>query len=429
MLLMDVRPLRESPAFRRLWLGSGISAIGSQMTTFAVALQVFTMTHSPVAVGAVGLCAAVPSIVLGLVGGSIADAVERRALVLGTSTGLAAVSAGLAVQAFLGVRQLWLLYLLVAVAGVLNSVDLPARRTFMPLVLPAEQIPAGSALNMLTFHGSWVVGPVLAGVVTGVWGLRACYLIDALSFGAALYSVFRLPPMPPEAGTDRPGARSVLDGLRFIGRSRVLVGAFLTDMNATVFGMPFALFPAINAERFGGSPRTLGLLTSAVAVGGILGSALSGPLNRIRRHGRTMLICSAVWGAGLAGFGLARTLWLALALLVVAGAADVLSVIARSTIVQIVTPDRYRGRTNAADFVVGGVAPQLGNFRAGAIGSLATPAVSAVSGGLTVIAGAALIWLTFPALTGHDSRAAAAAGSTPAGSTPADAAPATSPAG
>jgi MFS family permease len=403
-LFMDTRPLRESPAFRRLWIGSGISAIGSQMTAFAVALQVFTITHSPVAVGALGLCVAVPSIIFGLFGGSIIDAANRRVLVLVTTTVLGAASAALAGQAFAGLHQVWLLYLLVSIAAAANALDQPARRTFLPDLLPTERLPAGAALTMLTFHGSWMVGPVLAGLVAGAWGLRACYLFDALSFAAALYGVFRLPVLPPHSSAARPGPRAVAEGLRFIAGRRVLVGAFLADMNATVFGMPVALFPAINAERFGGSPHTLGLITSAVAVGGVLGSALSGPLGRVRRHGRTILIGSSVWGVALAGFGLAHRLWLALALLTVAGAADVLSVISRSTIVQVVPPDRYRGRVNAADFVVGGAAPQLGNFRAGAVGSLTTPTISAVSGGLMVVAGAALIRLTIPALTRYTAR-------------------------
>ena len=191
-------------------------------------------------------------------------------------------------------------------------------------------------------------------------------------------------------------------------RSRVLVAAFLSDLNATVLGMPFALFPAINAERFGGSPRTLGLLTSAVAVGGLVGSGLSGPLRHLTRLGRAMLVASAVWGLALAGFGLAHPLWLALLLLAVAGTADVLSVICRSTIVQNVTPDRYRGRVNAVDFVVGAACPQLGNFRAGAVGSLTTPAVSAVGGGLAVVLGAVVIRLAMPALNRYDNAGARA---------------------
>ena len=407
-LFMDVTPLRESPAFRRLWVGSGLSAIGTQMTMFAVALQVYTLTHSSAAVGALALCAAVPSITVGLLGGAIADAVDRRRLVLVTGTALAVTSTGLAVQAYANVNRVWLLYLLMSLAALFGAVNQPARRTFMPRLLRPDQIPAGTALSMFTFHGSMTIGPALAGVVAAAWGLRTCYAVDAVSFVVALYSVFRLPPMPPDGGAARPGVRAVADGLAFVRRSRVLVAAFLSDLNATVLGMPFALFPAINAERFGGSPRTLGLLTSAVAVGGLVGSGLSGPLRHLTRLGRAMLVASAVWGLALAGFGLAHPLWLALLLLAVAGTADVLSVICRSTIVQNVTPDRYRGRVNAVDFVVGAACPQLGNFRAGAVGSLTTPAVSAVGGGLAVVLGAVVIRLAMPALNRYDNAGARA---------------------
>ena len=393
---MDVRPLRESPAFRRLWLGSGLSIIGTVMTSFAVALQVYTQTHSSAAVGGVGLAAAAPAVVVGLFSGSLIDAVDRRRLVLGTSGCLAATSAVLAAQAYAGLARVWLLYLLVAVQSLLGSVNGPARRTFLPRLLPAERVPAGAALNMLAMHLGITTGPALAGVLTAAGGLKVCYLIDVLSFGAALYGVARLPAMPPEGGGSRAGVRAVGEGLRFIRGNRVLAGALLADMSATILGMPFALFPAINAERFGGAPQTLGLLTAAPAVGGIIGSALSGPVGRVSRQARAMLVAGAVWGAGLAGFGLAGSLWLALLLLVVAGVGDVTSVVLRTTMIQLATPDRLRGRVTAAEYIVGAGCPQLGNFRAGVVGSLTTPGISAVSGGVATIVGAALIGLTMP---------------------------------
>ncbi|MFG1877577.1 MFS transporter [Sphaerisporangium sp. NPDC049003] len=405
-LLMDIRPLKESPAFRRLWAGSTLSAVGGQMTSFAVVLQVYVLTGSAIAVGAVGLASALPAIVFGLAGGSLIDAFDRRKLVLVTSGCLAGVSAVLAVQAFMDLDQLWLLYCLVAVQSVLSAVNGPARSTFLPRLLTAERVPAGAALNMFTFHFSATIGPALAGVIAAAGGLKLCYLVDMLSFAAALYGIARLPAMPPEGGGTRPSLRAVGEGLRFIGRNRILGGAFLADMNATILGMPFALFPVINAERFGGAAETLGLLTSAVAVGGILGTALSGWVGQVSRQGLAILAAGAVWGAGLAGFGLAHDLWLALALLAVAGAADVLSVVFRTTIVQVATPDRYRGRVSAANHVVGVGCPELGNFRAGAVGSLVSPTFSAVSGGLTTIAGAALIGLTLPAFARYQARPA-----------------------
>lgn len=398
-LLADITPLRESPEFRRLWFSSMMSSIGGQMTTFGVALQVYLISHSSLAVGAVGLAAAVPAIALGLLGGTIIDAVDRRRLVLITSSLLALISVAFTAQAFAGFDRLWPLYLLVAAGSLLGAVNAPARRTFMPRLLPAAQVPAGAALTMLGMHASVVVGPSLAGLLAGAGGLKLCYLIDALSFGFALYGVARLPAMPPEGGGTQAGVAAVLDGLRFLRHRKVLAGALLADLNATVLAMPVALFPAINADRFGGSPRTLGLLTTALAVGGIVGSGLSGPVGRVRRQGLGMLVAGAVWGLALAGFGLVHGLAATLTLLALAGAADVTSVVLRTTIIQVATPDAYRGRTSAAEYVVGAACPQLGNFRAGAVGSLTTPGISAMAGGLAAVAGTAVIAFAVPVLT------------------------------
>jgi len=262
-------------------------------------------------------------------------------------------------------------------------------------------------------HASLTVGPALAGVIAGAWGLKVCYLVDAVSFSAALWGVGRLPAMPPEQAAARPGARAVLDGLRFIASTRVLVGALVADMSATILAMPIALFPAINAAHFGGSPRTLGLFTTSLAVGGIIGSALSGPVGRVSRQGLAMLVAGAVWGLALAGFGLAHVLWLVLGALVVAGIADVTAVVFRTTLVQVATPDRYRGRVSAAEYVVGMGFPQLGNFRAGAIASATSPGVSAVSGGLAAVIGAGVIGLALPAFVRY--RAPAPADAAPDG--------------
>lgn len=397
-LLVDVTPLRRSPAYRRLWFGSLLSGIGSQMTVFAVALQVFLLTRSSVAVGGVGLVSAVPAIAAGLFAGSVVDAIDRRRLVLVASSAQLALSVAFAAQAFAGNQHVSLLYVLVAAQSLVASVNAPARSTFMPRLLPADQIPAGAALGMVVMHAGLIVGPSLAGLIAAAGGLRLCYLVDALSFVASLCAVFRLPPMRPEGDSARPGLRAVADGLRFLRRSRVVTAALLTDLNATVLAMPIALFPAVNAERFGGSPRTLGLLTTAVAVGGILGAGLSGPVGRLRRQGLGMLSAGVIWGAALAGFGLVDGLAATLILLAVAGAADVSSVVLRTTIVQVVTPDAYRGRVNAMEFIVGASCPQLGNFRAGAVASLTSPGFSAVSGGLSCIAGAGVIAITMPAL-------------------------------
>jgi MFS family permease len=407
-LLVDVGPLRTSPAFRRLWLGSTFSAVGSQMTVFAVALQVYVITGSPTAVGAVGLAGALPGIAFGLFAGSVVDAVDRRRLVLATSAFGCVLSAVLAAQAFAGWHRLWLLYAVAALGSLGGALGAPARRTFMPRLLSPEQVPAGAALTMLSMHASLVAGPSLAGIIAAAAGLKVCYLVDALTTIASLYGVFRLPAMRPDGAGSRPGAAAVLEGLRFLRRTPAVAGALLADLNATVLAMPVALFPAINAERFGGSPRTLGLLTTALGVGGLLGSALSGPVGRLRRQGRGMLAAGAVWGLALAGFGLVDGLAASLALLTLASMADVSSVVLRTTIVQVSTPDAYRGRIGAAEYVVGGICPELGNFRAGALASLTGPGTSALAGGLACVAGVGVIALAFPALVGYRVRPPAA---------------------
>jgi MFS family permease len=399
--VLDTGPLRDSADFRRLWAGSSLSIVGGQMATFAVTLQVFQTTRSSAAVGAVGLCSATPLILLGLFGGSFSDAVDRRRLVMVTNWCSLAVSALLGVQAFLHLRLLWPLYVLVAVQSLIGAVGAPARRTFVPRLLPARQVAAGVALNQLSFQIGLMVGPTLAGAVTAAGGLRLCYLADVASFTGTLYALARLPPMPPQGGTARPGIAAVAEGLRFIRRRPVLAGVFLADLDAMVLGMPFALFPALNAAHFGGAPQTLGLIVAAPAVGGLVGTAFSGPVGHVARPGRALLIAVTIWGAAITGFGLTRTLWLALALLAIAGAADTINVIFRATIVQLATPDRFRGRVTGVDFVIGSAGPQLGNFRAGAVGSLTSPATSAVGGGLAVMLGAGLIRLALPALARH----------------------------
>jgi MFS family permease len=397
-LLTDVTPLRQSRQFRGLFAGSLLSALGGSLTGFAVTLQVYEITRSPFAVGAIGLARVVPTLTIGLLGGSLADAVDRRKLVLVTSILLAAISAALAAQAFAGLSAVWLLYALVVLQSSVSSLDTPARRTFVPALLGPDLLPAGLALNRLGFQLTLTAGPALAGLITAAAGghLQACYLIDALSFGGALYGVARLPAMPPQPGSARPGWRAAAEGITFIRRSQVLAGTFLADLNATVLALPVALFPAINAERFGGNPTTLGLFTSAIGVGGLISSVFSGPIRRVRRPGLVMLGTVAVWGAAFAGFAVAGSLWLTLGTLAVAGAADTFTVVFRSAIVQAVTTDALRGRLTAAEYVVGAGGDSLGSLESGALGSLTTPVISALSGGLATVAFAAIIGLALP---------------------------------
>lgn len=404
-LLTDITPLRESPDFRRLWAGTTLSAVGSALTGFALPLQVYDITRSPFAVGAIGIASMVPTLAVGLLGGTIADATDRRKLILLTTFGQVAVSAALAGQAFAGLSDLWLLYLLAALSSALGAVSQPARRTLVPSLLGPEQLAAGLALNRISFQVMLTGGPALAGVLTAAAGghLQACYLLDAVSFAGSVYGVARLPAMPPQPGAARPGLRAVIEGLGFLRRRPALAGALLADLNATVFALPIALFPAINAERFGGNPATLGLFTSAIGVGGLVSSALTGPVGRTTRQGAVMLGTVAIWGAVFAGFALARPLWLVLGFLALAGAADTVTVVLRSTIVQANATDEFRGRVTAVEYVIGIAGDSLGRLESGAVGSLTSPTIGALSGGVVTVMLAGAMALAMPAFARYRS--------------------------
>jgi MFS family permease len=413
-LLTDITPLRRYPAFRRLWLGTMLSRTGSAMTSFAVMLQVYDLTRSTAAVGGIGLAALVPLLLITLPGGSLADRVDRRRLVLAVTVGQAAVSAVLFALAALGGAALWPLYALVAVESGLGAVNAPARQTFIPRLVPKDQLAAAMAVNRIIFQVVLIAGPSLAGLVTAGAGLRGCYLADALSFGGALWGVGRMPAMPAEAagppghGKRRSGLALTLDGLSFIRRTPVLCGAFLADVNATFFALPVSLFPAINAARFHGDPRTLGLFSTAIGVGGLVSAVFAGPLRHASRLGLVMLACVAVWGGAFAVFAVAPSLWLTLLALAAAGVADTFTVVVRGIIVQTATPDEFRGRVNAADFLVGAGGGELGSLEAGVVGTLTTPAFSTLSGGLLAIAGTLAIAAALPGFRRY--RAGQAAG-------------------
>jgi MFS family permease len=448
-LLTDVTPLREHPTFRRLWLGTMLSRTGSAMTSFAVTLQVYDLTRSTAAVGGLGVVMFVPLLLITLPGGTLADRVDRRRLVLWVQAGQAVLSAALFALAAFGGATLWALYALVAVSSAFSAVSAPAQQTFIPRLVPKQQLATAMALNRIVFQVVLIAGPALAGVVTAWTGLRGCYLADAASFAGALWAVARLPAMPPtrpaagedstasEDGADgedisdgdegsgrhdavrrRPGLALTVEGLAFIRRTPALCGAFLADVNATFFALPVSLFPAINAERFGGDPRTLGLFTTAIGVGGLVSAVFAGPLKHARRHGLVMLVCVAVWGGGFALFAVAPSLWLTLLALAVAGLADTFTVVVRSTIVQEATPDEFRGRVNAADFLVGAGGSELGSLEAGLVGSLTTPAISALSGGLLTIAGAVAIGAALPAFRRYQSPGPTAGTDPPAAAEP-----------
>jgi MFS family permease len=395
--LVDVRPLREEPVWRRLFLGSSLSMLGGQVTLVAVLFQVWQLSHSTVWVGAIGLVQAVPRVVAGLLGGSLADTLDRRRLVLLTTWGQIVTGTLLAAQALAGVRSLWLVLLLVLAQNAFSSLGAPARRSFTARVLPRELVTAGIALDHVAFQASMLVGPALAGVVLGAFGVGPCYLIDLATFVGALYGVAGLPPLPPADDTVRRRGL-VREGLAYVARRPLLRDALLTDLIATVPAMPISLFPAVVAERFADDPRTLGVFFSAIAVGGIAAGAASGLTTRAARPGAVMLGAVVVWGIALAGFGLVRPLWATLGCLVVAGVADTVSVIARGSVVQLATDDAYRGRVSSVELVVGAAGPDVGNLRGGLVAAATSPTVALVSGALACLAGVAAVAVSNPRL-------------------------------
>jgi MFS family permease len=398
-MLADTAPLRESPAFRRLWLSSMCSSFGGQMTTVAVLFQIWHSTNSAAWTGAIGLAQAVPLIAFGLFAGALADRLDRRRYFMACTVGQGACSALLATQALLGTFPVLAVLFVVAAQSVFGAGAGPTGRTFLPHLVRTEHLGAAIALNRISFQGSMMVGPALGGLVVGVAGVGSCYLIDTLSFAVAFYGAFRLPRLTMRADqAPRPGLRSVADGLRYVMHAAPVRGALLTDLATTVLTMPVSLFPLLNAERFGNNPRTLGLFLTAIAVGGVIASVFSGTFTRLPRPGAVMLLGSTVWAAALLMLGLVSNAWLGLACLAVAGAADTLAVISRSTVVQLNTPNEMLGRVAAAEQIAGQAGPELGNLRAGLTAAATSGQVALVSGGMLCLAALAVIVVKTPQL-------------------------------
>lgn len=407
-LAVDISPLRDSPDYRRLWVSQVVSVVGTQVTTVAVALQVYAISRSSFLVGLTGLVAFAPLLVFGLLGGAIVDAVDRRRLLQLTSAASAVVSAVLVLQAFAGWRSIPLLYVCVGAQAGLFAVDSPARRAALPRLLPAEQLPAALSLSQVIQNLGLIGGPLLAGVLVSAAGYVSPYAVDAASYVVALYAVSRLPSMVPEGGGTKAGVASVTEGLRYLRTRPVLLSTFAVDLLAMVFGMPRALFPALATGHFSGGARTAGLLYAAPAIGALVGALVSGPLGRVRRQGVAVLVAVAVWGAAIAGFGLVGALWVAVVLLAVAGAADMVSAVFRNTVLIVSTPDAMVGRLGGVFTVVVAGGPRLGDVEAGAVAALVSPGFSVMSGGVACVVGVVVVAVLVPKLVGYDARSPAA---------------------
>ena len=417
-LLVDLTPLRISPPYRRMWAGSALSGIGTALTTVAVGLQIYDLTGSTLAVGLVGLFAFAPLVVLGLYGGAIVDAHDRRRVIMVTSAGLALVAAGFAVQAWLDLRHVGVLYGLVAVQNGLFGVSSPARTAIIPRLLPAQLLPAANALSSLSFGVSMTIGPLLAGGLVATLGYGWTYSIEVVLLVVAFGTVFALPPMPPEGTVRRAGLGSVLEGLRFLGTRPNVRITFVVDLCAMVLAMPRVLFPAIGAALLGGGATTVGILVAGIAAGAVLAGLFSGPLGHIHRHGRAVVLSVLAWAVSVSAFGVVIALspgpgpggaahWALLpatACMVLAGSADAISSVFRTTILQAATPDALRGRLQGIFIVVVAGGPRLGDLLLGAIAEHAGEALAAIAGGVVCALIVTVLGLRNPGFMRYDGR-------------------------
>jgi predicted MFS family arabinose efflux permease len=402
-ILLDITPLRRSRDYRALLSGLGVSVLGNQLTTVAVPFQVYAITRSSLMVGLVSLTQLFPLIIGSLLGGSLVDAVDRRKLLLIVEAVCAVCSAALALNADVG-PALWPLFLFPAITASQSGIDSSARNAMLPGLVGMELLPASNAIFQSLFQTGAIVGPAVAGLLLAGAGVHFIYWLDVASYLAAMTAVLTMSPQPapaPGAGapTARPGWRSTLEGLRFVRRSQPVQGAYIIDVNAMVFGMPRALFPALAATVFGGGATTVGLLYAAPGAGALVGALTTGCVGRVRRQGLAVICAVLVWGLAIAGFGIAHWLPLALLLLAVAGWADVLSAVFRNTIIQFAGPEGMRGRLMGVQMAVVAGGPRLGDLEAGVVATAFGDTVSVVSGGLACVAGAFLVAWALPGFT------------------------------
>ncbi len=426
--LIDLTPLRHSPAFARLWAGNAISAVGGQMTVVAVGLQVYHLTASTFAVSLVGLSALVPTVVAGLYGGVLADVMDRRRLLLGAAVVAWASTATIATLAWAGSESVGSLYVLTALNATAATVIGATRNAVVPRLLPMRLLPAAAALDGLVFGLAVSVGPALAGVVVAVAGFRLAYTVDVVLFVGAFLGIVSLPSIRPEGGATRAGLRSVVDGMRFLGRAPNVRASFIADIAAMVLGQPRALLPAAGALVLGGGAVTVGALTAAGAIGATLSGVLSGRLTGRRRQGVAIVRAVQVYGACIAAFGVvlavsaatghgmvggsvtstagARLVPIGFAALTLAaaGAADNVSMIFRQAVLQAAVPDAMRGRLQGIFMVVVTGGPRIGDLWSGALTALVALWFPPLLGGLVIIVALGVLLRLQPGFRAYDAR-------------------------
>ncbi|MBC7366724.1 MAG: MFS transporter [Undibacterium sp.] len=398
---LDFTPLRVSRDYRLLFIGQLVSAFGYAITYVALPWQVYQLTKSTLLVGLLGLTEFVPMLALAFVGGALADAVDRRRLILWAEAGLALSCSALIANALLPEPRVWVLFCAAALTAGSNALHRPALESLTPQLLPAEHMPAVAALSSFRFSFTFIVGPAIAGVIAETFGAATAYGIDLATYAVSIATLLLIRSIPTTGASPRPSLRSVAEGLRYARSRPELLGTYLIDINAMFFGMPIALFPAI-AASFGGA--SVGLFYSMLAVGPLLVTLTSGWTNRVQRHGLGVTWAVVAWGLAIVGFGLATNLWVALAFLGLAGAADCVSGLFRMTMWNQTIPDRLRGRLAGIEMVSYTSGPYLGNAEAGLVASAFGLRTSVVSGGILCVAGAAVLALLLPKFIHYDAR-------------------------
>jgi MFS family permease len=399
----DLSPLRHSADYRRLFAGQATSFAGSMITFVALPYQAYQLTHSSLMVGLLSLSELVPLVLSALLGGLLADAADRRILILAAEGSGVAVAALLAVNAAAW-HQVWLLFVLSVVSAGCFGLQRPSVDALVPQLVPRADLPAAAALSGLTGNAAQLIGPLLGGTIIATAGLATAYWIDAATGVAGLLAFARLSSFPPEPEADRPSLRGIAEGLRYARGRPEILGSYLIDIAAMFFGAPFALFPAY-AARIGG-PAVLGLLYAAPGAGALLVSITSGWARHVHRHGRAIALAVCGWGAAIAAFGLAPGLWWAVAALAAAGGADMISGIFRMTLWNQTIPSRLRGRLAGLEMISYTTGEPLGNLESGLAASLTGSfRIAIVSGGILCIAGAVAVAAALPMMWRYDSRA------------------------
>ena len=402
-MVVDPAPLRLDRDFRLLFIGQAVSTAGRMITAMVLPYQVYVLTSDLLAVGALSLIQLVPILVFTLGGGAVADAVDRRRLLLITQSLLAIATLGLAALALLPAPPLLGIYALAFITSGLAAVDQPARSSAIPRLVPPERLQSAINLNQVMFNGGAVVGPAIGGIILAVVGVSMAYFVDFVTYGAAILALLLIAPIPPAAGAQRASIAAVREGLRFARRRRPVLGTFVVDLVAMVFGSPRSLFPAMALDVFRAGPAGVGLMSSAVAFGAMVAAFFTGWTTGIRRPGRAVLVAIAVWGIGIAGFGaLSFSFPLALLCLAIAAGADVISAVLRSYIVQTLTPDALRGRVSSIHILVVTGGPRVGDAEAAAVAALLGPAGSVISGGLLTLVGLGAVHLAMPEFAAID---------------------------